>query len=65
MSDMFHFKWERRHGSLTALRHIVRLHGTAAGKSSAVPTHLVRGSQSDFVRSVKGQLNDVELFPKL
>ena len=43
MSDIFHSKWERRHGSLAALRHIVRLHGTGAGRASEIPTDLVRG----------------------
>jgi len=53
MSDVFHSKWERRHGSLTALRHIVKLRGNSAGKSTEIPTHLVSRSLLNIITLIR------------
>lgn len=35
--ELFHPSWEVRHGAATGLRHIIRIHGTGAGKRTDTP----------------------------
>ncbi|KAK7868472.1 hypothetical protein R5R35_011216 [Gryllus longicercus] len=37
--DLFSPSWETRHGSATALREVIRIHGKGAGKVADIPEH--------------------------
>ena len=41
MADLFDSAWERRHGAALGLRHLLKLHGRSAGKSTGTPAEQV------------------------
>lgn len=46
--DLFHAKWEIRHGAATALRELINQHASGAGKGLNMTREEVGNSFSDF-----------------
>lgn len=54
--DLFHSSWEVRHGSATAIREIVRIHGKGAGRLSQLPSQQMEAGNQAWLEDMSLRL---------